>query len=42
MISAKTIAGMKDGIRFLNFARGDLVNTADIIAALSTGKVGPM
>ena len=39
MISAKTIAGMKDGVRILNFARGDLVNTADIIAALSTGKV---
>ncbi len=39
MISAKTIAGMKDGVRILNFARGDLVNTADIIAALATGKV---
>lgn len=39
MISAKTTAGMKDGVRILNFARGDLVNTADIIAALSTGKV---
>ena len=39
MINAKSIAGMKDGVRILNFARGDLVNTADIIDALATGKV---
>ena len=39
MINAKSIAGMKDGVRILNFARGDLVNTTDIIDALATGKV---
>ena len=39
MINAKSIAGMKDGVRILNFARGDLINTADIIDALATGKV---
>ena len=39
MINAETIAKMKDGVRILNFARGDLVNTADIKAALASGKV---
>ena len=39
MINAASIAGMKDGVRILNFARGDLVNTEDILEALSAGKV---
>jgi D-3-phosphoglycerate dehydrogenase len=39
MINADTIATMKDGVRILNFARGDLVNSADLIQALGTGKV---
>ncbi len=39
LINAASIAGMKDGIRILNFARGDLVNSDDIIEALGTGKV---
>ena len=30
---------MKRGVRILNFARGELVNTPDIIAALSAGDV---
>ena len=30
---------MKDGVRILNFARGELVNTDDIKAALEAGKV---
>lgn len=38
-INAESIAAMKDGVRILNFARGDLVNTADIKAALADGKV---
>lgn len=38
-VNAKTIAAMKDGVRILNFARGELVNSDDIIAALGTGKV---
>lgn len=39
LVSAASIAGMKDGARILNFARGELVNTDDIIEALGTGKV---
>ena len=39
MINAETIAMMKDGVRILNFARGELVNNADMIAALASGKV---
>ena len=39
LICAKTIAAMKDNVRILNFARGDLVNTADILAAINDGKV---
>ena len=38
-VNAESIAKMKDGVKILNFARGELVNTADIIAALETGKV---
>lgn len=39
MINEKTISVMKDGVRILNFARGTLVNTDDIIKALGEGKV---
>ena len=39
MINAQTIAKMQDNVRILNFARGDLVNSADILAALDSGKV---
>lgn len=39
LINADTIATMKDGVRILNFARGELVNSADIKAALESGKV---
>lgn len=38
-INAETIATMRDGVRILNFARGDLVNSTDILAALENGKV---
>lgn len=38
-INAETIAKMKDGVRILNFARGELVNDADMIAALESDKV---
>lgn len=38
-ITADTIAKMKDGVRVLNFSRGGLVNSADIISALDSGKV---
>lgn len=38
-INNDTIALMKDGVRVLNFARGELVDNAAIIAALESGKV---
>ena len=38
-ICAETIAMMKDGVRIINIARGELVNDDDIIAALDSGKV---
>lgn len=38
-INAAAIAKMKDGARVLNFARGELVNDADMIAALEAGKI---
>ncbi|MEG0770345.1 MAG: phosphoglycerate dehydrogenase [Clostridia bacterium] len=39
MISKETIEIMKDGVRILNFSRGELVNTADIIKAVTDKKV---
>ncbi|MBO4733628.1 MAG: 3-phosphoglycerate dehydrogenase, partial [Clostridia bacterium] len=39
MINKDTISLMKDGVRILNFARAGLVNSADIKAALESGKV---
>ena len=38
-INKDTIAKMRDNVRILNFARGTLVNTTDLIAALESGKV---
>lgn len=38
-INESTIAQMKDGVRILNLARGELVDTAAIKAALESGKV---
>lgn len=39
MIYKKNIDTMKDNVRIMNFARGDLVNTADILEALNNSKV---
>ena len=39
LINKDTIAKCKDGVRILNFARGDLVNSTDLLAALDEGKV---
>ena len=39
MINAESIAKMKDSVRILNFARGDLVNNSDIFDAIQSGKV---
>lgn len=38
-VCAESIAKMKDGVRILNFARGELVNSTDLLAALANGKV---
>ena len=39
MICADSISMMKDGVKIINLSRADLVNAADIKAALETGKV---
>lgn len=39
MINKESISQMKNGVRILNFARGDLVNTDDVVAALGEGKL---
>lgn len=38
-VNAEKFALMKDGVRVLNLARGELVNDDDMIAALESGKV---
>ena len=38
-VNTELISKMKDDVRILNFARGELVNDDDIIAALESGKV---
>ena len=38
MINAESLAKMKDGVRILNFARGELVDSKSILAALESGK----
>ena len=40
LIRAETIARMKPGVLILNCARGEIVHTADIAAALKSGQVG--
>ncbi|MFM8953798.1 MAG: phosphoglycerate dehydrogenase [Planctomycetaceae bacterium] len=39
LVRAETIAKMKPGVIILNCARGEIVNTADIAAALKSGRV---
>ena len=39
MINAAAIAKMKPGVRIINFARGALINDADMLSALSAGRV---
>ena len=39
MVNAEMFGKMKKGVRILNFSRGELVNNADMIAALSDGVV---
>ena len=39
MINKETLAKMKDGVRIVNLARADLVNSEDLKEALASGKV---
>jgi D-3-phosphoglycerate dehydrogenase len=39
MISAKSFAKMKKGVLILNCARGEIVNTAELVEALKSGQV---
>jgi D-3-phosphoglycerate dehydrogenase / 2-oxoglutarate reductase len=40
MINAESIAKMKKGVRIINAARGELINEADLAAAIKSGQVG--
>ncbi len=40
MINADRLSKMKDGVLLLNCARGELVNTQDVIDGLNSGKIG--
>lgn len=39
LINAERLAAMKTGVRVINLARGGLVNNADMLAAIASGKV---
>ena len=39
MISTESIAKMKDGVKIINLSRADLVNAADVAAAMESGKM---
>ena len=39
LVNSEKIAVMKDGVKILNFARGELVSNQDIIAALERKKL---
>lgn len=39
LINKEAIAKMKDGVRIINLSRDDIVNSADMIEALASGKV---
>ena len=39
VINAKTIAGMKKGVRIINCARGELIDDAALVEALKSGQV---
>ena len=39
-LNKEAFAMMKDGVKLMNFARGDLVNNEDLLEAVASGKVG--
>lgn len=40
LVNKQSISKMKDGARILNFARGELVDSADLLTAIDYGKIG--
>lgn len=40
MFNKEIFAKMKDGVRFINLSRGDLVNSSDLLEAVKSGKIG--
>ena len=40
MINSESISRMRPGVKLLNFARKEIVNADDVIAALDAGKMG--
>ena len=42
MINASAIKNMKNGVRIINIARGGLVNNADVLDAIKSGKISCM
>ena len=40
MINRETLAMMKDGVRLINLARGELINSEAVVQAIKDGKVG--
>ena len=40
MLGAEAFAKMKPGVRIVNCARGEIVNEADLVTALQSGRVG--
>lgn len=40
LVNKNSIATMKDGVRIINCARGGIINEADLLDALNSGKVG--
>lgn len=40
LINKETISKMKDGVKIINTARGELINTFDLIEGLKSGKIG--
>ena len=40
LVSTPTLAKMRDGVMIINTSRGALINAADVIEALKSGKVG--
>jgi D-3-phosphoglycerate dehydrogenase / 2-oxoglutarate reductase len=40
LVNSETISRMKDGVRLVNCARGGIINEADLLTGLRSGKIG--